>query len=763
MRKLAAVLAVVGLGGGVAMADHSEDKPADKPADKAAGESEQLYSCKQNVKAVAITFKPDMELKELVTWVMGFTCKTFIWDPRTVSQQKKITIIAPEKMSPYEAYRVFLAALATAGLTVVPVDDALKIVDASMVKKESVPIAKKASFDSTDEVVRYVYKPKNAAVAQLQQAFAALKSDPGDVVVIGNLLLITDYSAHVRDMMQVAATIDVEGATDGIYTISVKHADATKLSDKLEAIMGVSATSAAKPAPVAAKDAPVSTTPVASSAVPTKMIVDERTNTLVLVGSPAAFERTKSLVERLDIELDIEGGQAIHVFQLKSAIAEDVAQTLTQAVGGASADTGKASKAGGGGAAASPAAISPAPVVTGGSMDGLGASLEGKVRILGDKHSNKLIVISSGRDYLAMRDVIRELDVPRRQVYIEAIILEVDLDHSTALGVASHTTLPYTGGRFGIAGVQTKDLSSTSLSSLAAASGLVGGLVGPLLNSTSLLGQNIPSYAVLANAMAANTNTNILSTPSVIALDNDEAKFKVGQNIPYKRGTLAASNFTGATTAAAAAVSTNIDRQDLTLEFDIKPHITDDDSVMLEVKNDSKDLGADVADLGPSWTTRSFETKMVVHDQQTIILGGMMEEREKRVQTKVPILGDIPVLGHLFSYTTTEKQKKNLLIMLTPYIIKDRLDMEKIRARKVREYDEFVTSFHTLEHSNFDPKVDYDKKRGLMEEINREVQLVDQDAETLKRMPVHNTVHTGIVTPGDPSDGSLDQSASPSK
>jgi general secretion pathway protein D len=173
------------------------------------------------------------------------------------------------------------------------------------------------------------------------------------------------------------------------------------------------------------------------------------------------------------------------------------------------------------------------------------------------------------------------------------------------------------------------------------------------------------------------------------------------------------------------------------LELTIKPHISIDDSVLLEIKHESKDLGGRIAE-GPTWTTHGIDTRVLVRDQQTVVIGGLMQEREFATETKVPLLGDIPIIGYLFKHASKEKRKSNLLIMLTPYIIKDQMDLQAIHARKVREHDEFVRSFATLDGMKYRPKIDYARKRGVIEEINRIVQGVEEDAaarQALRRPP----------------------------
>jgi general secretion pathway protein D len=237
-------------------------------------------------------------------------------------------------------------------------------------------------------------------------------------------------------------------------------------------------------------------------------------------------------------------------------------------------------------------------------------------------------------------------------------------------------------------------------------------------------GTSIPSYGVLIQALANHSNTNILSTPSIIALDNEAAKSKIGENIPFLAGTIpaAAGGF-----GAATSLATSVSRQPLELELDIKPHISADDTILLEITHSNGGVKDLTGPLGPTWTTRSVETRVVVHDQQTVLIGGLMQDTVIDAESKVPILGDIPLLGYLFKYTRKTKHKSNLIIMLTPYIIKDQLDLEQIRQRKLRQNDEFFGSMVRLDSMSFAPGQDYRRKRGLIEEINRAALEVDAE------------------------------------
>jgi general secretion pathway protein D len=724
------------------------------PAGEQPAGDEPPFRCKAHPGPVVVTFKADAEVKDLVAWVMGFTCKNVLLDPRVAATGRKISIVTPSQMSPDDAYQVFLAALATINLTTVTRGNTLRIVEASAAHKEAVPLLHAGTPGDTDQYVRYVYKPSFVTAEQLHPACTAMKSDAGDVFTLGQVLVIADYASHVREMLAFARLVDVPGGSDGIYTLPVRHADAGKLAEKLNAILNLTA----GPAPIRpAPPDPGKPDPgkPAVAAVPSKIIVDERTNTLIIASGDAGYQRVKALVDRLDVELEIEGGSAIHVYPLGSAIAEELAKTLTQAIsdGRSARPPGTPGAAGsappgparsGPGAAASPPTAPPAAPPDA-SIDGLGAAIEGQVRVIADPPTNALVVMANARDFVAIKDVIRQLDQPRRQISLEVVILEVEAGTDQTLGTASHggQTLGSNSGSALFGGVKTQDVNTLNvLESLKTVTGGFAGIAGPTI---SLLGQSIPSYTVLFQALARQTRSNIISSQNITAVDNVLAKFKVGTKRPVDMGTVT-TPFGGN-----AAVSHRIEFPEFPLKLDIKPHISSDDSVLLEVSQDAEEL-VNLTAQGPITNTRMFDTRVVVHDQETVVLSGLSQERESTDTTKVPLLGDLPLLGYLFKTTTTSKLKTNLLVLLTPYIIKDRRDFQAFRERKLREYDEFAGSVSSLSHMAYLPDVDYRKKRGLVEEINRAV--LDAEHDTAARAAVsagpHGVTAGRVDPPSEP-------------
>ncbi len=706
------------------------------------------YSCtKKSGGRTTVSFKPETELKDLITWAMGFTCKNFIFEPRIVATGKKVTVISPNKMTSGEAYAVFLVALSTMGLTVVPKGNLLRIVESPSAKSETLPLYVGRLPPNTDEVVRYVMKAQYLPVETLRQAMDSIRSPAGVVNTVGSVLVVTDYASQIRDMASLAKSVDVPGTNESIYTITINYSDATKLAQQLNEILGIQAAAAAGGAGGAnggargGKQARAGEEPSAgevASAVPSKILVDDRTNTLLVVANEAGYLRVKSLVQRLDIDMQVEGGGSLHVYRLENGLAEDMANTLNGALQGR-ANPGSSSSSGG------------APKSQPGSFStGLsGSELSGQVRVVGDKTSNALLVTSSGRDFFALRDIIRQLDQPRRQVFVEAAILEVQLGNETKIGSSSHGGIPKAAGIIPegvvLGGVQTAELKSLDLTTLLSASGLIGGLVGaPLASSDALLGTSIPSYGLLFQALATSANTNILSAPHFIAINNEKTEFSVGTNIPYRAATFSGIPGGGAA-GGLGGIGQSIQREKLNLTLNVTPRISSGDTLRLEIDAEIKDIGEKDPELGPTWTERKLKTQVVVRDQQTVVLGGLISERTIYNESKVPLLGDIPILGYLFKVRSKSKKRANLLIMLTPYLVKDQLDLQEIRERKERERQEFVRSFDNLNDKYYRHDIDYRRKRGVVEEINRVLISIEEDEASLRELNRGQRVEDGEI------------------
>lgn len=734
-------------GGGTAAAGSAE---GGTPA-----EDESLYNCGKAKGKFKVNLAPDVELKDLVTWAFSFTCKNFIYSSAISTRAAKVTIKSPEEMSARQAWRVFLVALQSMGLTVVPKDNVLEIVEYAQAKTQPLPIYTKGRPAAADQMVRAVLRPDHLPPDDVANILNELKSKDGVVKAVpkAGVVVVTDFGTNISKMASLMNSVDTPVSGERLYMIRVKYADAAQLAQTLTEILGSKDAVAAgggggatsprggrnrrgepppdSGEPGASSGGSVSTAEV-ESAVPSKILADERTNALIVLASEPAYLRVKALVNRLDVSVDIEGSGKIFVYPLENADAEEMSTTLTAVISGVQqAPTGTGNRAGRQGR--EPDQPRPAPVPQSSAGEGA-AAFEGQVRVTHDKPTNSIVVTASFKDFLALREVIRRLDIPRPQVYIEATIAEIGVDNGRQLGTAWHGGAEVGDGDLILGGVEHKELSSLNVATLATSTGLIAGALGHLLpGAEELLGQSIPSFGILFNALATTSNVNVLSQPHLLTTDNEEAEISVGQNIPYQSALV--GGFGGQTPGGGFFPTQSIQRQDVELNLKITPQINQSDLVKLEIDLTINDIASqDFAGLGPSWSKRTLKDVVVVKDQQAVVLGGLLSDKVIHSESKVPLLGDIPVLGYLFKYTTKRKEKRNLLILLTPYIVKSQMDLEKIVERRVREQREFMRAYSGLSEAEYRPEIDYQRKRGLISEINNVMLKVEDEQRAMDEL-----------------------------
>jgi general secretion pathway protein D len=385
-------------------------------------------------------------------------------------------------------------------------------------------------------------------------------------------------------------------------------------------------------------------------------------------------------------------------------------------------------------------------VVGGGASGGGPAAtadlFSGEVKITADKTTNALVVIASASDYRNLVKVIEKLDIPRREVLVEAVIMEVNLDNELDLGVSAHggtviNDVSFQGAKGQaplVVGSELGGLNSLGgVASLGSLGGFLAGLQGPPITVPGLNIQ-LPSFAILVNALQSSSDVNVISTPHVTMVDNTEGEITVGQNVPFQAG-FAPQGLTSAATsgtAAGAAVGSTlglgglgslfapIQRQNVELRLRIKPQISASDQVRLEVDEQTEEIASVDKTLGPTTSKRSAKTTVVVKDQETVVLGGLIQERTLKDVKKIPLLGSMPLIGWLFRNETTRKTKTNLLLFLTPYIIRDQSDYRRIFERKMAERAEFVRRFYGEENA-YVANIDYERKAGPLTRMRRGV------------------------------------------
>ena len=344
------------------------------------------------------------------------------------------------------------------------------------------------------------------------------------------------------------------------------------------------------------------------------------------------------------------------------------------------------------------------------------------MRISVNEALNALLIVSSAGDYRALSEVIAQLDQPVRQVFIETVIMEVNLQRDAQFSLSMHGGAGNADTPFVFGSQPEGAPSSLSLKSLATSTGLLAGLQGPVLTQVSkVLGFDLSSFGFALQASQSNSDVNILSTPHILTADNKEAEIAVGQRVPFQLGAnqqqLAAALASGNTSAAnLTALTGSISREKVELKLIVKPHIGAGEDIRLEVNQTAEELAGTSSSAGPITSTRSQKTTVVAKNEETIVLGGIMQDRELEHVSKVPVLGDIPLIGQLFRSTSKTKTKVNLLVFLTPHIIYDTSDFKRLVERKMNERTKLIEQFYG-ERSELEHTIDFARKRGPLSMI----------------------------------------------
>ena len=701
-----------------------------------------------------VTFNlEEAELTDLVRLISNMTGRRFILP--TKLRAVKATVFAPTKVTVAEAYQAFLSVLEINGLTVTPSGRYLKIVEAQGVERTNIPLlGDGSSVPVTDRYVTRLHYLEHVSAEDVTSLLARFASRTANITSYGpsNMLILTDTGTNIRRMLRLVTAIDQPRSGTQTWIEPIHHANAAELGARLLEIFAVDAsatpakkTTPARRTPKKKAEAPAVLGGEGSEPTIRNIIADERTNSLIIISTERAYLRILEMIRQLDVPLEGEG--RIHVHYVQHGAASDIAAALTALVGA----SGPQPQASGRGQAAQRAAARP---VTTGSL------FEGAIAVTAYEPSNALIITSSLHDYTALRRVIERLDAPRKQVFIEAVVMELGIERTSDLGFAFHGgagDFPTDGSLslFGFNAPSSIDITQNNLT------GLALGVRGPTIeNSQQLVGFSVPGFGVVLTALATSGDADVLSTPHIIAIDNTEAEISVGENIPLQTNGIAPGSFAGAGSLGALGVAAqggqdlgslaglagglgSVARQDVGTRIRVVPHINANNEVRLEIEEEISEQGATSGTLGVvSINRRTARTEVMVRDQQTIVIGGLMRDAIQNKEDKVPVLGDIPILGALFRKTSKNKRKTNLLLILTPYIIRDPGDLREIFERKMQERQQMIDRYFVFGEDKFEPHIDYTRTRGLVSEIVNEIERVEEEialahAAELRPPPEH--------------------------
>ena len=617
-------------------------------------------------KKTGVTFNfIDVELPVVTKFISDITGKNFIFDDKV---KGKITIIAPTKLSVGDAFNLFTSVLQLKGFTVVPAGvNVYKIVPAIEARQQGMRITTEGLPVNESYIARLVTL-KHISAEESLKFIQPLVSKDGFASSFGpgNLLLIVDSGLNIEKVLSIVDLIDKPSAADVPEVVPLRHASADTVARMLTE--GLGRGRRVIPGQTAVENAVA--------------IADPRLNAVILFGDKGARESMKTLISLIDTPAPEAQGR-VNVYFLENADATELAKVLEGMIKGAqTAQTARTAQPGG-----------PAAQVT-------PFEAAGGITITPDKASNSLVIVASPSDYKSLAQVIKNLDKRRRQVYVEAMIIEASMDKLRDIGVQWRATATKGGKPITIGGFGTIDQTAFTniLQGLQGASigGLGNFLSVPLtsVNSSGSVTTNtltVPGFAALFSLNDFKDSVNVLSTPQILTSDNKEAEILVGENVPFitQSQTSVSTAITSGGTAIPGVLN-SISRQDVGIILRITPQITEGDHVKLDiyeeissVLNQSDQI---TISLGPTITKRSTKTSVVVKDNQLVVIGGLMQEQDEDTVTKVPVLGDIPLLGNLFKTKTVTKNKTNLIVFLDPHIIKGPDRLGEITREKQKEF-----------------------------------------------------------------------------
>lgn len=581
----------------------------------------------------------DVDIRVFIKFISEITGKNFVIDRKV---NGKISIISPDAVSIDEAYRVFESVLEVHDFAAVKAGKLIKIVPAKdALQKNIVTRLKIEAGPADDRVVTQLIPLHYADPDEIKRLFTPLVSRNSSILSYDptNMLIITDLASNIQRLMKILNTIDVTGIGQEITVIPLEFADCTKFTSLLNTVFKAQASGKSK----ALKNI--------------QFVADERTNSVVVLASKGETEKIGSLVRLLDKEVP-RGKEKIHVYYLENGSAEDLAgvlQNLSKKT--AAAEKGKK-----------------APIQS------------ENVQITADKSTNSLIIIADKSDYVVLEEVIKKLDIPRTMVYIECLIMEVNVDKSFNLGmewtVGKDTTIDGKAAGVGVGfdgGSGYKNTAALAgLSTTAPGVSVLptGFALGVFSESVSIGNVSFPSLGAVIQAYKKDEDVEILSTPQILTTDNEEASISVGKKIPYLTKDVSGdTNYN------------NFEYKDVGISLKITPHINEDRKIRLKIAQETSRVLGDTQSLSPSTLKRTIDTTVIVDDGSTVVLGGLIDESFTDSRYKVPCLGDIPILKYLFSSIGKSQSKTNLYVFLTSHVVENGSEAKALYEKK---YDDIT-------------------------------------------------------------------------
>lgn len=628
---------------------------------------------------------PNVEITDVIKAISELTGKNFIIDSTV---RGKITILAPSKITVSEAYKAFLSALAINGFTVVPSGGFLKIRNARSAQRDNIDTYSGAYYPNSDQMITKIIHLKHITADTVQKDLRLLTSSYGEMSAFGqtNSLIISDFGANIDRVMKIINQLDVPGFEDQLEVIGIKYAKAKDIAELIDKVVNKGQKSQTAPGGFAAGVPRFGATNTSASAKQGAsyflVFPEDRTNSLVVVGNKAGIGRVKKLISQLDFKVKAEDSGGVYVYYVKNGDAEKIATTLQDVTkdAGPKASTPSASAGGFG-------------VVPQGQAAAREGIFGGDVTIKADKNTNSLVISASKQDYEQVMTIISKLDIPRDQVYVQAIIMEMSLNDgfSASGGLVKFNEA---GGKSGFV-ANANDISDILNPLAGAGNAILAFSQGPITVNNPLAGVGgtaatvtVPSLIGFLKFVKSLGKTNILSTPQITATDSQVAEIEVGDRV------VTGSKTSGGANGANPIVEPTF--EDATISMTIKPFISPaSENIRMEFTQKVKQLiqgkvPAKFADQAQSLATRSIKTNVNVNNGDTAVIGGLIRDEETENTKKVPLLGDLPLIGWLFKGKDVTKTKLNMVVFLTPRIIRSGTDQAALLKSKALERLNFI-------------------------------------------------------------------------
>ena len=609
----------------------------------------------------------NVDIAVFIKTIGEMTGKNFVMDNQV---KGNVTIYSPRKITLAEAYKVFESVLEVHGYTAIPSGDVVKIVPAKDAKEKSVETRLDLeSLSPTDRVVTQIVSLKYANPDDIKRILDPLIARSSIVLSYppSGMLVITDTQSNIRRLAKIITSLDIPGSGEQVTVLPLKNAGAVEAAKALTSIFQADQAAQRR-----------------SAAQSVKVIPDERTNTIIVVATEFYTNRVKQLLELLDREVP-RGDSTMHTYRLQNANAEELAKVLVSLSQKEGAKT---------------AGEKTAAVV-----------VSKNTQIIADKATNTLVITAARDDYRVLEDVIKSLDVARAMVYLEALIMEVSVNKSFKLGVewrgmakTANSTGIFAGsgglssqtspGEYSIFTTPTYD----STSGTTAASFPSGFSLGVVSSGITIGGVTFPSIGAALQAIQQDQDIHILSTPQILTLDNEDAEVRVGSNIPY---------VTRQDTSSSTVAYSTYEYKDVGMTLKVTPHINEDGFVRMKISQEmtslvsqTQSVSSSTSVIAPTTLKRSANTTVIVKDNTTVVIGGIIGDSSTKTNYGVPWLSKIPVLGYLFKSKSDVREQTNLFVFLTPRIVRTQKEAAAIQQEKRGHLDEVRDGVVKLHENN---------------------------------------------------------------